>query len=32
MKSIAEQMHNFDSEQMGRVAHNLPEQYRARAG
>ncbi|QMA48694.1 phage replication protein [Citrobacter freundii] len=31
MKSIAEQMHNFDSEQMGRVAHNLPEQYQERA-
>ncbi|EMO7792552.1 phage replication protein [Citrobacter freundii] len=31
MKSIAEQMHNFDREQMGRVAHNLPEQYQERA-
>ncbi|HED2259697.1 TPA: phage replication protein [Klebsiella aerogenes] len=27
MKSLAEQMHNFDREQMRRVAHNLPEQY-----
>jgi hypothetical protein len=27
MKSFAEQMHNFDREQMRRVAHNLPEQY-----
>lgn len=27
MKSIAEQMHNFDREQMSRIAHNLPEQY-----
>ncbi|HBU0449018.1 TPA: Replication protein P, partial [Klebsiella pneumoniae] len=27
MKSLAEQMHNFDREQMRHVAHNLPEQY-----
>lgn len=27
MKSIAEQMHNYDREQMSRIAHNLPEQY-----
>ena len=27
MKSLAEQMHNYDREQMRRVAHNLPEQY-----
>lgn len=27
MKPIAEQMHNFDREQMRRIAHNLPEQY-----
>jgi hypothetical protein len=27
MKSIAEQMHNFDREQMSRIARNLPEQY-----
>ncbi|MBK0784805.1 Replication protein P, partial [Escherichia coli O25b:H4-ST131] len=27
MKSLAEQMHNFDREQMRRVAYNLPEQY-----
>lgn len=27
MKSLAEQMHNFDREQMRRVANNLPEQY-----
>ncbi|EMW0832318.1 Replication protein P, partial [Klebsiella aerogenes] len=27
MKSLAEQMHNFDREQMRRVAHNLPEQH-----
>ncbi|HFZ0149478.1 TPA: replication protein P [Klebsiella aerogenes] len=27
MKSLAEQMHNFDREQMRRVARNLPEQY-----
>ncbi len=27
MKSLAEQMHNFDREQLRRVAHNLPEQY-----
>lgn len=31
MKSIAEQMHNFDREQMSRIAHNLPEQYQERA-
>lgn len=27
MKSLSEQMQNFDREQMRRVAHNLPEQY-----
>lgn len=27
MKSLSEQMHNYDREQMRRVAHNLPEQY-----
>lgn len=27
MKPISEQMHNFDREQMRRIAHNLPEQY-----
>ncbi|HAT2743093.1 TPA: phage replication protein [Citrobacter farmeri] len=27
MKPIAEQIHNFDREQMRRIAHNLPEQY-----
>lgn len=31
MKSLAEQMHNFDREQMRRVAHNLPEQYEEKA-
>lgn len=31
MKSLAEQMHNFDREQMRRVAHNLPEQYEDKA-
>lgn len=28
MKSLAEQMRNHDREQMSRMAHNLPEQYR----
>lgn len=27
MKSLSEQMQNFDREQMRRIAHNLPEQY-----
>ncbi|UXY09008.1 replication protein P [Kosakonia sp. ML.JS2a] len=27
MKPLAEQMHNFDREQMRRIAYNLPEQY-----
>lgn len=27
MKNIAEQMHNFDREQMRRIANDLPEQY-----
>lgn len=31
MKSLAEQMHDFDREQMSRVANNLPEQYQERA-
>ncbi len=31
MKTLAEQMHNLDREQMRRVAHNLPEQYEERA-
>ena len=31
MKSLAEQMHNHDREQMSRMAHNLPEQYQERA-
>ncbi|UYM55277.1 replication protein P [Leclercia adecarboxylata] len=31
MKSLAEQMHNFDREQMRRVAYNLPEQYDEKA-
>lgn len=31
MKSLAEQMHNYDREQMSRIAHNLPEQYQERA-
>lgn len=31
MKSLAEQMHNFDREQMRRVAHNLPEQHEDKA-
>lgn len=31
MKSLAEQMRNHDREQMSRMAHNLPEQYRERA-
>ncbi|HDG1723119.1 TPA: phage replication protein [Kluyvera ascorbata] len=30
MKSIAEQMHNYDREQMQRVAYGLPEQYEPR--
>jgi Replication protein P. len=30
MKTLAEQMHNLDREQMRRVAHNLPEQYEER--
>lgn len=30
MKSLAEQMRNHDREQMSRMAHNLPEQYRER--
>lgn len=30
MKSIAEQMHNYDREQLKRVAYGLPEQYEPR--
>lgn len=31
MKSLAEQMHDFDREQMRRIVHNLPEQHQERA-